>query len=445
MELSDAARELALRCAPRVNELARQMARVSFERIPGYAEFPGDMKDLEIAATARHGMRLFLRRVRDPQDRHDDTGLFRERAAQRAEEGVPLHLLLRTHALGVRVLWQALCDECAPGEEAALQELTGMLLRAQESTAGAVAESYLEERTVLEAERREHRRSMVRALLDGTLDSAAPPPDGLGLEPDHPCLVLALRIPRAGEQPEGDAAQEVRAARNPRAPLNGRPGDGSPGLAVAERRVLRRVQKVLDQHFGAPGDPTGVGPGVAALLEEDRQGGTAVVPGTNQAPPELVNGLRRAAGCRVRVAAVAAAGPAQVPEAAHTAGEVLRVARRAGLPPGLHRLDDVLLEFHLSRPSASSPGIAALLDPLDDSPELLRTLRVHLEQRQQRRSTAHLLRVHPNTVDNRLARITECTGLDPAVPRDAALAIAALLLRERPVRGPEFGTPSAER
>ncbi|WP_256260280.1 hypothetical protein OH786_26695 [Streptomyces atratus] len=59
-----------------------------------------------------------------------------------------------------------------------------------------------------------------------------------------------------------------------------------------------------------------------------------------------------------------------------------RVARTCGLPPGPHVLDDVLLEFHLSRPGPSSHRIAALLDPVAGRPELLRTVRTHLAQHQ---------------------------------------------------------------
>ncbi|WP_405953215.1 helix-turn-helix domain-containing protein [Streptomyces prunicolor] len=51
-----------------------------------------------------------------------------------------------------------------------------------------------------------------------------------------------------------------------------------------------------------------------------------------------------------------------------------------------------------------------------------------MEQRQDRRATARVLGLHPNSVDYRLARITELTGLDLGAPRDAALVLAALLL-----------------
>ncbi|MFE4720100.1 helix-turn-helix domain-containing protein, partial [Streptomyces sp. NPDC056728] len=74
--------------------------------------------------------------------------------------------------------------------------------------------------------------------------------------------------------------------------------------------------------------------------------------------------------------------------------------------------------------------IAALLDPVAGRPELLETLRTHLAHQQDRRATAAALGLHPNTVDNRLARIGEQTGIDLAAPRGTALAIAALLLRD---------------
>ncbi|MFC9931305.1 PucR family transcriptional regulator [Streptomyces sp. NPDC127190] len=393
--MSEAARALALRCEPRVNELARRMTRDSFETLPGYAELPAEMKDLEIAATIRHGVRLFLRRVLEPDTAATrDHGLFLERAAQRAEEGMPLHLLLRTHALGVYVLWQALREAAGPGDEAALVELTDVLLGSHHVLVGAVAETYLDERSAIDAERHAHRRSLVRGLLDGTLPPSHVLIEQLGL--DGPCLVLAvggITAPTAG------------------------PGEG----AVAVRRRLRRLQTALDQAFGGE---------VPALLDAGADSGRAIVPGAVELPEDLVRRLARAAGGPLRLAVAPAPTPADVPGAARTAGEILRVARACGLPPGLHRLDDVLLEYHLSRPGESGRRIAALLDPVADRPELLETLRVHLAHGQDRRATAVVLGLHPNTVDNRLARTTERTGIDLTTPKGTATAIAALLLRE---------------
>ncbi|MFE3327240.1 PucR family transcriptional regulator [Streptomyces sp. NPDC059176] len=394
MPVSAAARALALRCERRAGELARRMAHESFEALPGYAELPADVKDLEIATTARHGVRLFLRRVADPRSGHGGYRLFRERAAQRAEEGMPLHLLLRTHALGMYVLWQALREEAGPGEEAALVELVDLLLQHHHGVVGAVAETYLDERSAIEAERRAQRRAVVRGLLDGMLPPGHASLDRLSLE--GPLLVLAIDIGRPCA-PEGP---------------------------VVVRRRLRRIQTVLDKTFGTE---------VLTLLDAGPEGaadsGRAVVPADCEPPEDLSQRLSTACGREVRVAAVPAGDLGAVPEAARTATEVLRIARACGLPAGTHRLDDVLLEFHLSRPGPSGDRIAALLDPVGDRPELVETLRTHLEHRQDRRATAAALGLHPNTVDNRLAKIAQRTGLDLSSPRGTALALAALLLR----------------
>ncbi|MFE2991580.1 PucR family transcriptional regulator [Streptomyces sp. NPDC059262] len=389
MALSPEARSLAARCEPRVNELARRMAREAFEELPGYAELPDDVKDLEVAATVRHGVRLFLRRVSEPDlVQLGSNRLFRERAAQRAEEGMPLHLLLRTYAHGLYALWQALRDVAGPGEEGALVELVDVLLQSHPGIVGAVAETYLDERSALEAEQRAQVRSLVRGLLDGMVPPGHVLLDQLGLE--GPALVLALAL-------------DVDPAEGP----------------VAVRRRLRRLQTALDHTFGVE---------VLALLEAD--GGRVIVPKDCPAPDDLAGRLAKAGGFEVRVAAVQAAGPEEVTVAARTATEILRITRACGIPPGLHRLDDVLLEYHLSRPSETSHRIAALLDPVAGRPELLETLRTHLAHQQDRRATAAALGLHPNTVDNRLARIGEQTGIDLSAPRGTALAIAALLLRD---------------
>ncbi|MFD5208632.1 PucR family transcriptional regulator [Streptomyces anulatus] len=392
--LSPAAQALAARCESRVNELARRMARAEFERLPGYSELPDDVKDVEVAATVRNGLRLFLRRVRDPQGRVGDYSLFRERAAQRAEEGMPLHTLLRSHSAAVYVLWQALQGEATDEEAGALIELVDFLLRGHGAVIGAVTETYVEEQATLSAERREHHRSLVRGLLDGSV-----PPrrafEELGLE--SPCLVIHLHLP----QVPGPTTSEV-----------------------ADRRLVRRTQTVVDRSLDTQ---------AVALLGVE--GGQMI---TSQHPDDkdglrtcekLCASLRQVHGDGVSLAVVLAPSAQDVPTAARTAADIVRIARACGRPPGLHLMDDVLLEYHLSQHNESSDRIAALLSPIEDRPDLIDTLRTHLEHRHDRRATAHRLGLHPNTVDNRLARITELTGLEIASPRGNALALAALLLR----------------
>ncbi|WP_405949367.1 PucR family transcriptional regulator [Streptomyces prunicolor] len=299
--LSPAARSLAARCEPRVNELARRMTRTVFEQLNGYAELPAEVKDVEITATARRGLRQFLRGAAGGEAEAQrvpagDLRHFQERALQRADEGRPLHLLLGTYASGAHVLWQALTDEARPGEEAALTELCGALITSQGRVIRAVTESYLDEQAAIAAERREQRRSVARALLEG------------------PFLVVHLRL---------EARQ-------------------SGGVAI--RRLVRRVQTALDRVFGTE---------VPALL--DGGGGHALVPGRTE--------LREAAGPGLRLAATVASDIGGIPEAARVGAEIVRAATACGHAPGAHRLDDVLLEYHLSRPSAGSDRIAALLAP----------------------------------------------------------------------------------
>ncbi|MFF4351304.1 PucR family transcriptional regulator [Streptomyces sp. NPDC001530] len=390
--LSAAARALALRCEPRVNELARRMARESFEVLPGYAELPDHVKDLEIAATARRGIRLFLRRVGDQDLAHANLRLFRERAAQSAEEGmrtapVAAHALARRIRLGAYVLWRALRETAQPGEEAALVESVDLLLESHHRVVGAVAETYVDERTALEVDARAQRRSLVRGLLDGVLKPGHILLDELRLE--GPALVLVLDL---GVSAEG---------------------------AVGERRRRRRAQTVLDHAFGTE---------VAALLGTGL--GRAVVPKECEPRNDLAERLSKALGHRSGSRTCRPPDPPTSPEAARTATEILRVTRACGLPPGLHRLEDVLLEFHLLRPDPSSHKIAVLLDPAADRPELVKTLRTHLAHQQDRRATPTALGLHPNTVDNLLAKIGDQTGIDLSSSRGAALAIVALLLRD---------------
>ncbi|MFD7665390.1 PucR family transcriptional regulator [Streptomyces sp. NPDC059788] len=162
----------------------------------------------------------------------------------------------------------------------------------------------------------------------------------------------------------------------------------------------------------------------------DAGGGYALVPGGAAVRDGMGERLRRACGVEARRAAARAERPEGIPYAARTASEVIRIARVCGRPAGFHRLDDVLLEFHLSRRDESSGPIAALLAPLDGRPELTETLRTHLGERQDRRATARALGLHPNTVDNRLARIAALTGIDLTSPHGTALALTALLLRQ---------------
>ncbi|MEU6140170.1 hypothetical protein ABZ848_07405 [Streptomyces sp. NPDC047081] len=215
-------------------------------------------------------------------------------------------------------------------------EAVGSFAVPEDRIVGAVTESYLDEQSALAAERQEQRRSRARALLEGRTPM------------EVPGLVMYVGF-----------------------------GNG-PATTVATRRRLRRVQGVLDRAFATD-----------ALALLDAHGGHVLAPGHVQLPDQLRELLCEATGDPdPRLAAVvitAATTTRDLPAAARLAEEVVRIAATCGREPAVHRLDDVLLEYHLARPSAAGPRIAALLAPLDGRPELERTLRTHLAQRQDRR------------------------------------------------------------
>jgi len=105
------------------------------------------------------------------------------------------------------------------------------------------------------------------------------------------------------------------------------------------------------------------------------------------------------------------------------------VLHLAGPEPGLYGLRDVLLDYQLTRPSDAQAPLAALLDPLDPFPDLLTTLEAYLAQDLDRRRTAASLHVHPNTLDYRLKRIAELSGLEPGTTSGLQLLACAVAVR----------------
>ena len=408
---SAAARAVAARCEPRVNELARLITRDTFADLPHYRSLPTDMRDIEIAATVRYGLRLFLRRVRGGTGAEEDSyRYFRERAAQRAEEGLPLHVLLRTHLMARRILWSALREVARPGEQGALLELADILVTAQEAMIGDVAESYLDEQAALAAEQREERRSLLRALLAGEEVPAARVED-MGAADGG--LVLALRLD----------------ADDPR------PAPGAALAAVADRRRLRRLQAALERALSRDVLVLVEGDRCHAIVPRRREPSTG--PGHETSPPglpvlpaDLAQRLAADCGQPVHLAVCEADTAADYADADRTAADILAIVRALGRAPGVYRLGDVLLEYHLSRPGRGRAALAALLDPVYDRPDLALTLRTYVAQHQDRRATAGILGVHRNTVDNRISRAGALMGADVTSPQGYALALAALTARE---------------
>lgn len=403
------ARGLAGRCEPLVDAFVQRMAAEWAVQLPDYPT----LRSADVAEAARLAVLTFLRRVQGVDASVQNArAVFRRRAAHRAEEGMPLPILLRTYTISARVVFEELCRTARPEEAAALPELARLLLATQDEAIDEVAQAYQEELELVGSARRDRRRELVRDLL-----SAVAPEDPTALEEfglAKGATVLALGLTRdeegAGAEPVPLEQAEVRRA--------------------AVHRRLHRLHEAIDVYFGTP---------IPALLEGT--GGHVLVPrsaggdcaASATAPPisdELVRRLAEAWGGGIRIAMTVAEQPEQIGSAARTAGEILRLVRALGRAPGIYALEDVLLEYHLTRHNESSDRLSTLLDPLAERPDLLHTVRVFLEEGYDRRRTAGRLGLHPNTVDNRLARVTELTGLNPATPRGVALLLTALALRD---------------
>ncbi|AHH16457.1 putative transcriptional regulator [Nocardia nova SH22a] len=160
------------------------------------------------------------------------------------------------------------------------------------------------------------------------------------------------------------------------------------------------------------------------------QGGTVLFPAPMSGGELDIVLERLSAAAEVDlIAACALAAPAGVPDAAEQAHGLLTLAWRLRYPPRVYRLDDLALEYQLTRPGPGRRILGDLLNPLDDHPTLMRTLFVHIGNDLNRRRTARELGVHVHTVDYRLKRIGELTGFNPCSTRDLWYLRSAMVVR----------------
>ena len=386
----------------RIDHLARQMVERFVAEVPIYRRLPREQLQGEIFLISRENLRVFFRCVREERGPTDEElAEPRASAARRAEERVPLGAVLTAYHLGGRIGWGALAAEAEPDEREHLESLADGVMAYIQAVTGAVASAYLEEQQLIYGEQRDARRSLAEALVagggEGEHVQALSRRAGVDLPPGY--LVLALSIgPSADERDSGVAG------------------------TVAGRRKIRRVQAQLERAAGEP---------VLALL--DAAGGPVLFPlgedrlNTGLADSaEIVSSLASAAGADITAGIAWGKGADGVPAAVSEARDVLQLALRLGRPSGAYRLDDVLLEYTVTHVSETADRLDALLAPLRARGDLLETLEQWYEADFDRRAAAASLNVHPNTLDYRLRRVAELTGMDPGSARGVQLLGAAL-------------------
>jgi len=363
------------------------MITVFQAEIPAYRTLPDSMLQGDILEISRRNLGLFFRSLIDGRLLSDEElSPFKESARQRAAEGLPLEDLLHAYRLGGRLGWEALVAVAEDGEQGLLLPSVARLMEYIDRVSDVVTETYHDERRHLVSD--EERR--VHELFEG-LQQTAP------LDPRT--IELAHRIDF---------------------PLEDRYVPFSVALCDAPAHAHAQLAASLRQS------------GVVALTHGDRVSG--LLP--QDADPSVLAQARslRAVGPPTRRAELA---PMLI-----DLRLLIDVARRTDREGDL-RLEEFLPELLLAR----SPHLAAMLEehvygPLESAAEkggadLLSTLEAFLEAALDRRATADLLHVHPNTLDYRLRRIEELTGLEFADP-DAVMLMALAVRRRRLERAPEM-------
>ena len=382
---------LYVRVQKRLPLLARRMIATFLEEVPLYGLLPREQLEGEVLAICEDNLRTFFATLiedRDPTD--DELAEPRASAARRAQERVPLASVLTAYHVGGRIGWQELVAQARADETPELLAAADRVQRYIQAVTAVVATAYLQEQQAISGEEGEALRALVSALLAGEPADALA--QRLGRRLASSWVVLALDL---GEHPDEATAG-----------------------AVAARRKVRRVQYELDVLVGEP-----------VLTRLDSSGGLALLPDLTRwqgALGDVVDQLQKGGRVGVRVGAAEATTTAELAGAGELACDVLRLAPAE---PGLYELRDVLLDYQLSRPSSAQQHLAGLLQPLERNPDLLRTLEVYLEQDLDRRRTAGELHVHPNTLDYRIKRIVELTGLEPGTTVGLQLLAGAVAVR----------------
>lgn len=372
--------------------LAQEMER--------YSALPDEVLIDDVGLIVRHNLELFATsfehgRPLTPQHLR----VIRESAGARAQERLPLDLVIRAYFIGARTALAHVIAHAEVGAQdvetfsvSAVERILGYL----ETATGAAVVGYQEEQEALLSQTAPLQDYVLRELLAGRRPDA----EFGSARYTMPARFIVLRL--------GVAAGDLPADRD---------------RGVYQQRVTRLLRLAL-RDLALPD----------VLSSVNHEGGVILVPSTDDArgpdPVKLVfDTVFRAVGAAIHIGA-SVATPEQVGEASTLAGEVLEVARFTRRPPGVYHLDDVLLDHGISRPGPTCDRLAARLDPLEKHPELIATLRAFLAVDRNRRRAARQLKVHPNTVDNRLRRTTELIGCDLNQPDQATLLWSALIARD---------------
>ncbi|WP_229925552.1 PucR family transcriptional regulator [Streptomyces longispororuber] len=155
---------------------------------------------------------------------------------------------------------------------------------------------------------------------------------------------------------------------------------------------------------------------------------------TFEAVPDLARDLvRDFAGAvgRACAAGIATAPLAELAGALTRARRISRAAplRRAPARPRPHTTADVFVELAVADVPLVDAWLATVAGRLEPGPDLVVTLDAYYRHDMDRSATAAALNVHPRTLDYRLRRVRELTGLPPGSTRGVRILSAAVTRR----------------
>ncbi|MFF3705276.1 PucR family transcriptional regulator [Streptomyces phaeochromogenes] len=360
----------------RLPELVDEHMRQLTEHSSVYGEFlPYDQQWRE----AEEAMRIGIQTISAPRDSpRRDLEYAEEAGRRRAQQGLPLELLVHAYRAAGYLVWDALMEEgAAAGQEperlVVLMRSATMVWSAVDAQAAVATEAY--RATEMELRRRTDER--LQALLDALLEGqeapglAARAAAGLDLPERGPYAVVVLRSERRERESyrrpvEGDGFRFIWRMR----------ADCEVGVvALVDGQGLDGVARALDGRCSGPG---GISPVVAGLAELGR--------------------ARRLAELALRTCP---------PDAT----AVVRLDQR--MPTAL-----VVSQPELAGRLVSDVfGSLLELEPADRA-VLLETLDAWLACEGSAGRAAGRLYCHRNTVFNRLRRLEQLTSRSLARPRD---------------------------
>lgn len=381
-----------------VTPLARKLTGIIAQEVETYRLMDEANLNRDIVALVEHNLFMLANTFeKSAAPTVDELVMLRAAAGRGAHENHPLEDILAAYHLGGRAATAEIFADADPSDYGDIVAAYTLLLDYNQVVSAVVCAGYSTARESMRSQEQDARHTVVSALLDEDRPMRASALAGVRLASHY--LVLTTAI-----SPHPD---EV--------------GDNTAGVR-AGRSKLDRIRQVLESRTPEP-----------VLTVLDPAGGLILFPTDDSTmewseAEELIAAVSRAAGAPIW-AAGELAGVGEVAASARLTQEVLDVVRGFGHPAGLYRLSDVLLEYQLTRPSKAVNELAGLLDPLEENPDLLHTIQMYLANNLDRRRTAAMLHVHPNTVDYRLRRTAQLTGLDPFNPGHLQRIGAALTAR----------------